>query len=1339
MQASTEALQQSLRNPDDHGGRTLQDRIVEDGGGTDDSNSAVAAVAGSALQKPVFFVSDNLAGGRVDSKLFKGADMLAIPTRSCVAKRSHDASSAMRHYLDTRVKCEKEEARIRSLQQSLDLQRTTMATLERQMSEVLRINGVDGSHGESEATALIVQLDEIKNGKTNCERVIAQLELQLPTLQSTHGENLEELVSARERAINLFSLVKAALRYYRDPVAPKRASSLLNNRILLNLSQRQLGIDRYMGRGAPRSMGRIRNAGVTLENRRALLYNRFSYAATINTHLSYPVYCLRFDRSGRYFITGADDYLVKVFCIGGSLQIKKKHAQMNPASYARGAVLVCTLKGHAGVINDIEVSSDNSFLATASEDGDCRVWGLSDGCPVAILRGHTGGANMVSWSTLTPYRLVTTGADGLARTWDVRVACLMRYGRLIGNRPEYILQVNGNDLTLNREHDLLEASSDPSNGETIPAFALVPVRGESSSENAEADLASVAAPLPGGPAFIPPPPLPPAAAALVIPPLDPGGDPNNNQVQLAHDGQFVANDRLDVGVKLVSKLQHGATHDERMGGPGTRAMRSAVKVICVAHCPYGGHFATGSDDGICRVWREESNSLVEKADSHFHSRSSTQTDSVSRPARRSADRLLLTLKGHLSAITDLKYSKQGDRLLTASQKDGVVRLWAWKTDPALLTSHPSAIDHLRNTSGREISHILLKLTNPKSAVNCGASTRQGPRSRASRNQSHTISCDCAVWLHDDTKVVTSQSELAKQNGAEIVPGSQYLFLWDSFTGHCLLGISGGHSAQCPVVLPHPLLPSVMCTAAADGTARVWDWANGKCVYSHTNTGDFGPIDASDRGKCCGYLDGDFSPDGINLVLADDSGRITVLDCNAALHGGKGENDGALHSGSFPDWMKEQYFSNDYYDLFYDLHGYCVEKGSEMPPHLAPKGARCSHLGAPFSAMVNETFKGLAGPIPLEESAARWHRTQIRHMSSLMLGRQFTAPGNLVRQFDPKTCRIMEYGTSNSDLALSTDAALSNTPRTEPAQIRTPPSSARRLSSNYRWIGINDVQEDDDEGNEQESDDEEFELGESRRDARARARAEGVATTVAAANSQDSDSEDVELDDERIEPSRASSRHRRRPQVTEEDDDDMDLMEYLSTNNHPSGPFIADYNAHLFKMNSGVSAGRVKRDWVNRTESTSSYEGRKKYTPQIGDSVVYIPRAHFETISEFPNLETPWQSWPEGAAWPVVECCVRNIRYRFPFKDFWNGTGRYVGRIKGIRRDPSLSISRNFPLNLLLYSARCDSVVAKVTLEITGIPQLSNRDVGWPSPTFTAPTRVHVFEVRFLENCVHNVA
>ena len=523
----------------------------------------------------------------------------------------------MRHYLDTRTKCQEEETRIRSLQRSLELQRTTIATLQQDQSELLLAQQNDGN----DETALTMQLDEIKATQQNCERVIAQLELQLPVLQRTHQATAQEVAAAREASTRAFAKTQLALQNYRDPVggpqlpaaaAGAAAGLFLNNRILLNVShQRELGIDRSLGRGMPRAMGRIRPAGATLENRKALLHNRFSYAATINAHLSYPVYCLRFDRTGRYFISGADDYLVKVFCMGGSVDLKKRGGRMDPASYARGAVLVCTLKGHAGVINDIGVSSDNCFLATASEDGDCRVWGLSDGCPVAILRGHTGGANMVrssgyffcyivlffcmlvplwsfvwlkssnrfsflqvSWSTLTPYRLVTTGADGLARTWDVREACLKRYGKMIGERPEYLLQMQGKDVTSEDKNDLDGAGSSGPNGEIGVAIPPLPVRGENGSENAAA-LAAAAAepPLP----VIPPPPLP----------LPADGGPNGNQNQAngvgnadndgADAGVFVANDNMDAGVKLVSKLQHGATLDERLGGPGTRSRRSAVK------------------------------------------------------------------------------------------------------------------------------------------------------------------------------------------------------------------------------------------------------------------------------------------------------------------------------------------------------------------------------------------------------------------------------------------------------------------------------------------------------------------------------------------------------------------------------------------------------------------------------------------------------------------------------------------------------------------------------------------------------------------------------------------
>jgi len=127
------------------------------------------------------------------------------------------------------------------------------------------------------------------------------------------------------------------------------------------------------------------------------------------------------------FITGADDSLAKVFYLGAGVRNRDRCLEGGPPSFnylsnTRGAVLVCTLRGHAKEISDIDVSLDNSLLATASVDGDVRVWRLLDGSQVAVLRAHKGGSMMVSWSTLYSFHLTTCGNDGLAKMWDVEKA-----------------------------------------------------------------------------------------------------------------------------------------------------------------------------------------------------------------------------------------------------------------------------------------------------------------------------------------------------------------------------------------------------------------------------------------------------------------------------------------------------------------------------------------------------------------------------------------------------------------------------------------------------------------------------------------------------------------------------------------------------------------------------------------------------------------------------------------------------------------------------------------------------------------------------------------------------
>lgn len=80
-------------------------------------------------------------------------------------------------------------------------------------------------------------------------------------------------------------------------------------------------------------------------------------------HLA-AIYCILFDRSGKYIITGADDLLIKVWSsIDGRL--------------------LATFRGASGEIMDIAVNSDNTLLAAGSLDRILRVWCFQTMSPVS--------------------------------------------------------------------------------------------------------------------------------------------------------------------------------------------------------------------------------------------------------------------------------------------------------------------------------------------------------------------------------------------------------------------------------------------------------------------------------------------------------------------------------------------------------------------------------------------------------------------------------------------------------------------------------------------------------------------------------------------------------------------------------------------------------------------------------------------------------------------------------------------------------------------------------------------------------------------------------------------
>ncbi|KAK6107108.1 WD domain G-beta repeat family protein [Brugia pahangi] len=124
--------------------------------------------------------------------------------------------------------------------------------------------------------------------------------------------------------------------------------------------------------------------------------NNFELHYRILGHLS-SVFCVAFDKSGSYVITGADDNLVKVWNV-------------------RTGLLRFTLRGHSAEISDMSVCEDNTLLGTGSVDKTIRVWCLQTAAPLAFYRSHSAMVTLIAFLPFvdgTTRYLVSAGGDCL--------------------------------------------------------------------------------------------------------------------------------------------------------------------------------------------------------------------------------------------------------------------------------------------------------------------------------------------------------------------------------------------------------------------------------------------------------------------------------------------------------------------------------------------------------------------------------------------------------------------------------------------------------------------------------------------------------------------------------------------------------------------------------------------------------------------------------------------------------------------------------------------------------------------------------------------------------------
>ena len=113
-----------------------------------------------------------------------------------------------------------------------------------------------------------------------------------------------------------------------------------------------------------------------------------------------PAYCCQFDRTGRFVVSGADDYNLKIWAVESGL-------------------LVRTCKGHKGYITYITISPDNSLIASACTEGTIRIWQFRTGRCLSRLAHGEGGE--ITWLQFeqSSCALSSSGSNGKCIVWDL--------------------------------------------------------------------------------------------------------------------------------------------------------------------------------------------------------------------------------------------------------------------------------------------------------------------------------------------------------------------------------------------------------------------------------------------------------------------------------------------------------------------------------------------------------------------------------------------------------------------------------------------------------------------------------------------------------------------------------------------------------------------------------------------------------------------------------------------------------------------------------------------------------------------------------------------------------
>jgi WD40 repeat protein/serine/threonine protein kinase len=305
-------------------------------------------------------------------------------------------------------------------------------------------------------------------------------------------------------------------------------------------------------------------------------------------------------------------------------------------------------------------------------------------------------------------------------------------------------------------------------------------------------------------------------------------------------------------------------------------LRHDAAVLCAAISPDGGRIASGSQDGIVKIWDAQTGRNLASFVAHpHHVRSLAFSPDSRRLATVSWDKTvklwdvpklvedrsaspLLVLKGHAGQVWSVAFSPDGQRLASGSEgreKDvGEVKVWdaATGTELLALAGHGAAAYGLAfSPDGQRLASASRDKTVRIWNVN------SGQEQHTFRSHNHEVWC---VAFSPDGQ------RLASGGGRSVEPADGELKVWDAQTGREIFTLPG-HAMMvfCVAFSPDG---KRLASGSGDHIVKLWDVTTGQealTLHGHLN-----------------YVRGvAFSPDGRRLISACHDRTVRIWDATPA--------------------------------------------------------------------------------------------------------------------------------------------------------------------------------------------------------------------------------------------------------------------------------------------------------------------------------------------------------------------------------------------------------------------------------------------------------------------------